>query len=274
MTRFSLINDKTSKAATVLHNFQTCERKDKMYFIKRQPNSKQRKPDWVALQTEETTTCDAASSFPRRLLTLAVRLFVREENRMRDLPPNWHSPLLLPCCHFYYLPPWSRLVFHHFYEHQVLLLGTVTTSTPGSLLFLLRMNFTFLSLHYNLYTSSTTVTWQLLHHLYYYVPFSLLNQGQVRIVQGCRQHSLRLEEDLSLLIWVLVGRVQVVCAPFGFWLCALRSRGWGCGQCLGCPECAECPECPEDRRTPRAKRRSTQSDHRHIDPVGHDEDGE
>ena len=142
MTRFSLINDKTSKAATVLHNFQTCERKDKMYFIKRQPNSKQRKPDWVALQTEETTTCDAASSFPRRLLTLAVRLFVREENRMRDLPPNWHSPLLLPCCHFYYLPHWSRLVFHHFDENQVLLLGTVTTSTPGSLLFLLRMNFT------------------------------------------------------------------------------------------------------------------------------------
>ena len=63
MTRFSLINDKTSKAATVLHNFQTCERKDKMYFIKRQPNSKQRKPDWVALQTEETTTCDAAHRF-------------------------------------------------------------------------------------------------------------------------------------------------------------------------------------------------------------------
>ena len=42
MTRFSLINDKTSKAATVLHNFQTCERKDKMDFINRQPNSKNR----------------------------------------------------------------------------------------------------------------------------------------------------------------------------------------------------------------------------------------
>ena len=66
-----------------------------MDFIKRQPSSKQREPDWVALQTEETTTCNAASSFPRRLLTLAVRLFVREENRMRDLPPNCHSPLLL-----------------------------------------------------------------------------------------------------------------------------------------------------------------------------------
>ena len=116
MTRFSLINDKTSKAATVLH-----------------------KPDWVALQTEETTTCDAASSFPRRLLTHAVRLFVREENRMRDLPPNCHSPLLLfatlviPVARVSMVGggiwstllttlrlrkpqwSWSHLVFHHFY---------------------------------------------------------------------------------------------------------------------------------------------------------------
>ena len=66
--------------------------------------------------------------------------------------------------------------------------------------------------------------------------------------------------------------IDQICLSFR--LCAPRSRGWGCGQCPGCPECPECAECAEDRRTPRAKRRSTQSDHRHIDPVGHDEDGE
>ena len=53
--------------------------------------------------------------------------------------------------HFYYLPHWSHLVFHHFYLYQGLLLVYVAICTffflftPGTLPFLLLMNFTFLS---------------------------------------------------------------------------------------------------------------------------------